>query len=101
MADRSRFAKIVTVLAVALGIGIGLCGLSFALPSSDNEFHTNWLSGVSLLIMVLSFFGLIITLIIWAITGIIGSSSERTSGTQTLFGDSEEERNDGDQPPKE
>jgi hypothetical protein len=101
MADRSRFAKTVTVLAVVFGIGLGLCGLSYILPSSDNEFHTNWLSGVSLLVIVLSFLGLVVSLIIWAIRGIIGSSTERTSATQTLFGDSEEEHKDRDQPPRE
>ena len=98
MADRSRIAKTVTVLAIAFGIGLGLCGLSYVLPSSDSEFHTNWLSGVSLIILVLSFLGLVVSLIIWAITGIIGSSTEKTSGTQTLFGDSEEEPKDRDKP---
>ena len=101
MADRSRFAKTVTVLAVVFGIGLGLCGLSYVLPSSDNEFHTNWLSGVSLLVIVLSFLGLVVSLIIWAIRGIIGSSTERTSATQTLFGSSEEEHKERDQPPRE
>ena len=64
MVNRVRFAKIVTVLAIAFGIGLGLCGLWAVLPSSDEEFHTNWLSLPSLLIMVLSFLGLIITLIV-------------------------------------
>lgn len=97
LVDRFPFAKTVTVLAIAFGIGLGLCGLSAVLPSSGEEFHTNWLSLPSLLIMVLSFLGLIITLIIWVITSAIGSSSD----TQTLFGDSEEDLNDRDQPPRE
>lgn len=101
MADRSLLAKTVTVFAIAFGIGLGLCGLSYVLPSSDEEFHTDWLSGVSLLIIVLSFLGLVVTLPIWAIRGIIGSSTEKTSGAQTLFGDSEQELKDKDQPPRE
>jgi len=97
LVDRFPFAKTVTVLAIGFGIGLGLCGLSAVLPSSGEEFHTNWLSLPSLLIMVLSFLGLIITLIIWVITSAIGSSSD----TQTLFGNSEEDLDDRDQPPRE
>jgi hypothetical protein len=101
LVDRFPLAKTVTVLAIAFGIGLGLCGLSAVLPSSGEEFHTNWLSLPSLLVMVFSFLGLIITLIIWVITSAIGSFSVKNSGTQTLFGDSEEDLIDKDQPPRE
>ena len=69
----SNFAKTAIAFAVALLVGIGLCGLSSVLPSSDSEFHTNWLSGPSLLIMALSFLGLIVTLVVW-VMDLISSS---------------------------
>jgi hypothetical protein len=94
LADRSPFAKIVTLLAVAFGIGLGLCGLSVVLPSSDTEFHTNWLSLPSLLIMVLSFLGLIVTLLIWIIASAISDFSTKSSDPQTLFGNSDEDSKD-------
>lgn len=94
MANRLSFAKIVTILAVAFGIGLGLCGLSALLPSSGEEFHTNWLSLPSLLIMVLSFVGLIVTLLIWIIASAIGGFSTKRSDPQTLFGNPDEDSND-------
>ena len=98
MANRLSFAKIVTILAVAFGIGLGLCGLSAILPSSGEEFHTNWLSLPSLLIMVLSFLGLIVTLLIWIISSAIGGFSAKGSDPQTLFGNSDKDSNDRDEP---
>lgn len=97
MSERSVFAKIMTILAVAFGIGMGLCGLSVVLPSSDSEFHTNWLSLPSLLIMALSFIGLIATLLIRIVGSAFGDFSASRSGPQTLFGKTEEERKDRDQ----
>lgn len=98
MADRSPFAKVVTVLAVAFGIGLGLCGLSAILPSSGEEFHTNWLSLPSFLVMVLSFLGLVVTLFVWIVASVIGGFSVKNSGPQTLFGNSDEDSNDRDEP---
>jgi hypothetical protein len=69
LVNRRRFAKIVTVLAISFGIGLGLCRLSI-LPSQDN-LDINWLSWLSLLIMVVSFVGLIVTLISWVIRIVI------------------------------
>lgn len=100
MSERSVFAKTMTILAVAFGVGMGLCGLSAVLPSSDPEFHTNWLSLPSLLIMVLSFLGLIATLIVRFIGGAFGDFSANRTGPQTLFGNSVEEPKDGDQSPR-
>ena len=39
LVDRIPFAKIVSVLAVALGVGIGLCGLDFFLGSHGIGRH--------------------------------------------------------------
>lgn len=93
------FAKVLVVCAVALGVGIGLCGLSYVLPSSDDEFHTNWLSLPSLLLMGLSALGLIITAASWVITAAIGDLSVKNSGPQTLFGNSDEGSKDRDKTP--
>ena len=69
LVNRRPFAKIVTVLAIAFGIGLGLCGLSSVLPSHD--LGMNWLSWLSLPIMVVSLLGLILTLIAWVIRIVI------------------------------
>jgi hypothetical protein len=87
------FAKIMAALAVAFGIGMGLCGLSYVLPSTDDEFHTNWLSLPSILIMFLSFVGLIVALLIRVGTSAFGESST----PQKLFGSSDGKLNDKDQ----
>ena len=97
MSERSVFAKTMTILAVAFGVGMGLCGLSAVLPSSDSEFHTNWLSLPSLLIMALSFLGLIATLLVRIVGSAFGDFSAGRSGPQTLFGDSDEKPKDRDQ----
>lgn len=99
MSERSVFAKIMTILAVAFGVGMGLCGLSAVVPSSDSEFHTNWLSLPSLLIMALSSLGLIATVLVRIIGSAFGDFSANSSGPQTLFGNPDEESNDRDQPP--
>jgi hypothetical protein len=88
--DWSPVAKAVAALAVAFCIGLGLCGLSFALPSSDPEFHTNWLSMPSLLVMVLSALGLTATLFAWMIASIAG----HRAGPQRLFDHDDENRRD-------
>ncbi len=97
MSERSRFAKIVTLLAVALGIGMGLCGLSAVLPSSDSEFHTTWLGLPSLLIMVFSALGLIVTVVVRIIGSAFDDFSAKGSGPQKLFGNSDEQPKDRDQ----
>ncbi|HWE86752.1 MAG TPA: hypothetical protein VG267_17540 [Terracidiphilus sp.] len=71
----SSFAKFLTVFAVLFGLGLGLCGLSMILPSSDQEFHTNWLSLPSVLLMVLSLLGLVGTLVVRVIAIALGRFS--------------------------
>jgi hypothetical protein len=71
-ADRSIFAKLVTMLAIALGIGLGLCGLDFLLAAhgigkSTQEFGVGPIDGLSLIVMVLSALGLMITLVVWVL----------------------------------
>ncbi len=102
MPQRINFAKIVTVLAVAFGVGLGLCGLSFVLASSgfrsNEEFGVDSLgvAPVSLVVMILSAFGLAIAVIAWVLAAIFGSSSSGGGGSEPrrLFDD----KDDGDKP---
>lgn len=96
----SNFAKITIGFAAAFLIGIGLCGLSYVLPSSDSEFHTNWLSAPSLLLMVVSLPGLLVTLVCWVIAKVFPRSSFNDPKPQTLFGDSEKDSDNSNQTPR-
>lgn len=73
-ANRSIFAKLVTLFALAFVVGVGLCGLDFLLSAhgykSTEEFGVGPLDNVSLVVMLLSIVALIVTLIIWALTAI-------------------------------
>lgn len=93
-ADRSWFAKMVVVFAVALGIGLGLCGLDFLLAAhgirkSTQEFGVGPLDGVSLVVMFVSGLGLVVTVIVWVLSVVIGNLSRPGSGNdpQRLFDD--------------
>jgi hypothetical protein len=78
--SRISFAKVVVVLAVVFGIGVGLCGLDIFLASkgigkSTEEFGVGPLDGVSIVVMVVSALGLVITVIAW-----IGAAIFKGSG---------------------
>jgi len=77
-ADRIPFAKVIVIFAVAFLVGMDLCGLDYLLAAngigkSTAEFGVGILDGPSLIIMVPSAAGLILTLIAWAFTGIVSS----------------------------
>ena len=96
--DRIPFAKIVTVLAVAFGLGIGLCWLDFLLASSGigkshEEFGVGPLDAVSLVVMVLSAFGLVITTFLWVVLAAVGSFSRKDSEPQRLLDKKDNEQN--------
>ena len=99
LVDRIPFAKIVVVLAVAFGIGLGLCGLSIAMASngfaSNEEFGGDrfGIGTVSLVVMLLSAFGLVIAVIAWVLAGIFSSFSrgQKSDEPQRLFGDKDDE----------
>jgi hypothetical protein len=94
----SPFAKVITVLAVAFGVGLGLCGLNAVLIStgvarnSSGSFARPIFSIVgvsSLAVMILSAMGLVITTIVWVLTEIIGNLGFRRGDDepQRLFDD--------------
>jgi hypothetical protein len=79
---RSSFPKVVAVFAVALGIGVGLCGLDYLLASkgigkSTQEFGVGPLDGVSLVVMFFSVLGLALTLVAWVVVAIVKSSTSK------------------------
>jgi hypothetical protein len=99
-ADRVPFAKIITVLAVAFGVGLGLCCLNGTLAAagvarkSIGAFADPILSIIgilSLAVMILSAIGLIITTILWVIAAVVGSFSPKESEPQRLFEEKDNE----------
>jgi len=91
MANQTRkripFAKIVIGMAVSFLIGVGFCGLDFALGASGigkshEEFSVGPLDGVSLVVMVLSAAGLIVSLLLWGLAALF-RSFEETAGPKT------------------
>ncbi len=79
LADRIPFAKLVAVFAACFGVGLGLCGLGFFLNahhagSSGEEFGGFQPFGLlSLVILVVSFVGLVVSLLAWAVVGLLDS----------------------------
>jgi hypothetical protein len=74
-ADRSIFAKIFTVLALAFVAGVGLCGVDANflanLRGPNEEFGPNSIvGGIGAFAIVLSALGLVITAIAWAMVGL-------------------------------
>jgi hypothetical protein len=72
-ADRSIFAKIVTVLALAFVAGVGLCGVDGAffanLPGPHEEFGPNTFIGkIGAFALVLSALGLVLTTVAWLLS---------------------------------
>jgi hypothetical protein len=97
---RFPFAKIVAVMAVSFLAGLGLCGLDIALGAhgygKTGEFSAGPLDGLSLVVMILSGFGLIISLILWALAAIIRSvgSGSKPAEPQKLLDDEAKSKHD-------
>jgi phosphatidylglycerol---prolipoprotein diacylglyceryl transferase len=71
-ADRSIFAKIFTVLALAFVAGIGLCGVDSAflanLRDTHEEFGPNtFVGGIGAIAILLSALGLVLTAVAWGV----------------------------------
>jgi len=84
-AKRFPFAKIVVVMAVSFLVGVGLCGLDYALGAHGygrtGEFSVGPIDGLSLLVMILSLTGLVLSLVVWALAAIVRSAGSQ-SGKQ-------------------
>ena len=84
--SRWSFAKVVVVMAVSFLVGLGLCGLDFVLGANgvgkrNWEFYVGPLDGISLVVMVVSAAGLVLSLILWGLVAIVRSTGSR-SGEQ-------------------
>jgi hypothetical protein len=83
LVDRIPFAKIMLVLAVALILSIGSCGLSFIFTSSRGA--SDPLALIGLVGLLCSLAALVLTSLTWAILAIVGSSGEKVSQPQKPF----------------
>ena len=92
LVDRIPFAKILAGSAIAFGIALGLCGLSVVLPhgsSSVEEFPVSALGFISLIGMVLSAAGTVITVVLWIAFGVVSEFGRKDTDPQKLFDDSD------------
>ena len=69
-------------MAIGLLVGIGLCGLDFGLAAhgigkSTQQFGVGPLDGMSILVMALFALGLVLSLIVWAVSAIFRSSQPK------------------------
>lgn len=97
--SRFPFSKIVTLLAVSFGIGLGLCGLDAMVldrfRNLDNEFGPNTFVGlIGAFAILLSAGGLVITAITWVVTVAVDGFNNRGSGPQKLFDEEDETKHD-------
>jgi len=98
LVDRIPFSKIVTVLAVAFGISLGLCGLTFFVSSArrggagDSLFVG--LGLLELVAMVLSAAGLLLTVVAWVTLAVVSSFQEKVSQPLKLFDDDDDTKLD-------
>src|SRR6201996_3416378 len=100
------FAKVVVFFAAALGVGIGLCGLDFFLGSKgirgdSHGYSVGPLDGVSLIVMILSALGLLITTLLWLVVAIVESLTHKGSDPQQLFESTTDQSKKEEQPRKE
>lgn len=98
MSERSGYAKVATILAIVFGVSLGLCGLNVAVslrlargggPLESALAVAAWIEGFAI---VLSFLGLLATLILWSISALFGKGQGSDPGLQRLFEDEKQER---------
>jgi hypothetical protein len=79
LVERIPFAKIVIGMTLGLLVGVGICGLDYALAAngigkSTEEFGVGPLDNVSLVVMLLSAAGLVLSLVAWLLVAMIGAT---------------------------
>lgn len=93
LADRIPFAKIVTVLAIVLGVSFGLCGLNWVLVASNQGRGMGGFAGpilgtagiLELCAILLSAVALVLTVAAWVAFAILDSFSRGNAEPATLF----------------
>lgn len=90
--DSSIFAKLAAGFSIALVLGLGLCGLDIVLMEhgfrkSNEEFGGGPLDGLSLIVMILSVLGLVITVVAWILAAFVSNLRSARGGDepQRLF----------------
>jgi hypothetical protein len=95
----SAFAKVTIFFTVSFLVGVGLCGLDYALAAkgigkSTQEFGIGPLDGVSIVMMILSAIGLVITTVLWILVAVIRSFSPKEAAPQQLLEEKDETKPD-------
>jgi hypothetical protein len=85
LVDRIPFAKIMLVLAAALILSLGSCGLSFYFSSAPLRDASSTLALIGLVGFLGSLAGLVLTGFAWVILAIVGASGEKVSQPEKLF----------------
>ena len=96
--DRIPFAKIVAILAIVLGVSLGLCGVT-AFLAFNTRSGGDFLLGfgyLELAAIVLSAVGLALTLVVFVTLWVFGGFSEKVSQPQKLFGEEDDTKIDKD-----
>ncbi|MDR3752642.1 MAG: hypothetical protein P4K93_03390 [Terracidiphilus sp.] len=74
--DRIPFKKIVVVLAIALGVSLGLCGITSIVPSGRSS---DFSAILGLIAFGVSIAGLMLTFAVYVTLSIFGGSGEEVS----------------------
>jgi hypothetical protein len=93
-ADRSIFARIVTVLAIAFLAGVGLCGVDAAFLASHRdpgqEFGPNSIvGGIGAIALLVSAAGLALTLFAGVVAVVVRAFRDKDPDPQRLFDESD------------
>jgi hypothetical protein len=92
LANRIPFAKIVIGLVIVFILSLGLCGVSLVVALQPGMPHrwarlVNQAAGLDMVVLVLSAFGLVATVIAWVVLAIVGSSVPKVSQPQNFSGE--------------
>jgi hypothetical protein len=96
LVDRIPFAKIMLVLAAALILSLGSCGLSFYFASAPLRDASSALALIGLVGFLGSLAGLVLTCLAWVILAIVGASGQKVSQPQNLFDKEDDTKLDKD-----
>jgi hypothetical protein len=97
LVDRIPFAKILVVLTVVFGIALGLCGVTFvlALNASGGNSPAGLLlsiaAPVELVMMALSFVGMVVVAIFWVVLSVARGNKAEDSERQRLIDGKDDE----------
>jgi len=91
LVNRIPFAKIVIGLVIVFILSLGLCGVSVVVALQPGMPHrwarlVNQAAGLDMVVLVLSAFGLVVTVIAWVVLAIVRSSVRKVSQPQNLSG---------------